>query len=253
MTAGSSCGTSEMASVRTRAGAAICGEPPALDAREVFSHRVDLGDVGARAQQRSGDALLLVERELAGRRDPVGRAAPGQQHQDEIVPFGGAGERERLAGCGDAMRVRHRMAGLDHRDGAGRLAVAVPRDREADELFWGRRRVRGRRRRRRPPCFRPPCRPRERSGAPRREGRQVRSKALARVRRSRPRCRTGAGAWRAGAGGRVPAHAAALRSRGRASQMPRRIRAPPMSLNRASIARRGSSTRRRPRRSPRGR
>ena len=46
MVAGSSPGTSEMASVSMRAGVALL-QPPALDARDVPPHRVHLVDVGA--------------------------------------------------------------------------------------------------------------------------------------------------------------------------------------------------------------
>ena len=106
-------------------------EPPALDAREVLPDGVDLADVGAGAQQRPGDALLLRERELACRRDPVRRAAARQQHQDEVVGRRLAGERERPLGRLDALAVRHRMAGLDDRDQPRRLAIAVARHGEA--------------------------------------------------------------------------------------------------------------------------
>ena len=102
-------------------------EPPALDAGQVLPDGVDLADIGAGAQQRAGDALLLLERELARRRDPVRRAAARQQHEDEVVGRRLAGERERPLGGLDALAVGHRMAGLDDRDQPRRLAIAVAR------------------------------------------------------------------------------------------------------------------------------
>ena len=106
ITAGSSPGTSEIASVTTRAGCARARQPAALDAREMLAHRVDLADVGARAQQRPRHRLLVGERESGGRRDPVRRCAARQQHQHQIVRVRAIGERERAARRLQARRRR---------------------------------------------------------------------------------------------------------------------------------------------------
>ena len=127
ITAGSSPGTSEIASVTSRGRCGARGEPAALDAREMLAHGVDLADRGAGAQQCPRHRLLLRQRQARGRRDPVGRGAARQQHQHQVVG-GRRGRRARASrsAAGESGRVGHRMAGLDHRARAavGR-AVAV--------------------------------------------------------------------------------------------------------------------------------
>ena len=133
ITAGSSPGTSEIAERHDARRMRAARQPAAFDAREMLAHGVDLADGGARAQQRARDRLLLGERQAVGRRDPVRRGAARNQHQHEIVGAGAVGERERAFGGIEAGLVRHRMAGFDHLDHAGRPAIAVPRDRDAGE------------------------------------------------------------------------------------------------------------------------
>ena len=108
-------------------GGALSGarQPAALDPRQMFSHHVHLADRRAGAQQCAVHLLLLRERDAVGRRDPVGRAAAGQQHQQEIV---GGRLRAPVAACRRRLQpgfVGHGMAGLDHPDAPRRHAVAV--------------------------------------------------------------------------------------------------------------------------------
>ena len=102
-------------------------KPSALDARQMFAHRVDLANIGAGAQQRARHRLLFREREAARGRDPVGGGAARHQHQHEIVGRRGLRELERARGGIETRLVRHRMARFDHLD---RLASAA-RSRDA--------------------------------------------------------------------------------------------------------------------------
>ena len=86
ITAGSSPGTSEIASVTSRAGLMPLGQAAALDAREMLAHGVDLGDRRARCEQRAGQRLLLGEREARRRRDPVRGRAARHQHERQDRP-----------------------------------------------------------------------------------------------------------------------------------------------------------------------
>ena len=100
----------------------------------MLAHRVDLADVGARAQQRPRHRLLVGER--AARRParsswPMRRptAAPAP---DRPVPRPSASASALLGGF-EAGGVGDRMAGLDHRNDSRRPAIAVARHRDAGE------------------------------------------------------------------------------------------------------------------------
>ncbi len=113
------------------------GETPALDARKMLAHAIDLADDRARPQQRARDRLFFCKRERARRRDPIGRAAARHERQHEIVGASVAGEIED-AGCRiDAGLIRHGMTGFDNRDDAGGAAVALPCDAEARQPVGG--------------------------------------------------------------------------------------------------------------------
>ena len=99
----------------------------------MLSHRIDLADVGAGTEQRPRHRLLIGERQALDRRDPVGRCAAGQKHQHEIVPARAIRQGQRALGGFKTGGVRDRMAGLDHRDGPGRPAIALPRHGNARE------------------------------------------------------------------------------------------------------------------------
>ncbi len=101
------------------------GEPAALDPRQMLANGVDLADRRAGAQQRPRHLLLLRKRHALGRRDPVGGAAAGQQHQQEIVGFRLLRQTQRLFGALKPGFVRHRMAGFDDLDPPRRHAMAV--------------------------------------------------------------------------------------------------------------------------------
>ena len=136
------------------------GQPAALDPRQMLADDVHLADRRARTQQRAVDLLLLRERNAVGRRDPVRRAAAGQQHQQQIVGGCLGGEAQRFVGGFQSGFVGHGMAGLDHPDPPRRHGVAVARGGKAGQprgiepqrieiVPFGRGRHRGRR-----PCRR---------------------------------------------------------------------------------------------------
>ena len=80
-------------------------------------------------------ACFSGERQAGGRRDPVGRCAAGDQHQDEVAGAGAVGQRERFDGRRESGRVGNRMAGLDHPHDCGSDAhsrAGSPRGRQAD-------------------------------------------------------------------------------------------------------------------------
>ena len=123
-------------------GNGVARQPPALDAREMFAHGVDLADMRAGAQQRPRHRLFVCKRNAVRRRDPVGRCAARHQHQHQIVGGSSIGEFERTLGRLQAGRIRHWMAGLDHGDDAGRPAIAMPRYRDAANAFgWQTHRI----------------------------------------------------------------------------------------------------------------
>ena len=64
------------------------------------------------------------------RRDPIGRGATRQQHEDKIAAVHRVRHRKHPLSCGDARLIRYRVSGLDHRDMPGRTAIAVPSDAE---------------------------------------------------------------------------------------------------------------------------
>ena len=116
-------------------GGAAAGarQPAALDARQMLAHDVHLADRRAGAQQRAVDLLLLRERNAVDRRDPVRRAAAGQQHQQQIVGGRLRRQTQRVVGGLQPGLVGHGMAGLDHPDAPRRHAVAVAGGGDADQ------------------------------------------------------------------------------------------------------------------------
>ena len=100
----------------------VTRKPSALDARQVLSHRVHLGDIGARAKQRPRHCLLLLQRQAMRRRDPVGGGAAGDQHQHEIVfvPL-----RRRASACVLRRRARPDPASGGRLPPSRSLAAAV--------------------------------------------------------------------------------------------------------------------------------
>ncbi len=110
-------------------------QAPTLDTGQVLSHAVDLPDIGAAAQQRSRRRLLVGEVDARGRRDPIGRRAAGQKHQNEIVGSGRIGIGKRPLGASQPRLVGDRMPGLDHGDAPGRPSIAVTGDGDAVEAI----------------------------------------------------------------------------------------------------------------------
>ena len=109
------------------------GQPAALDPRQMLADDVHLADRRARTQQRAVHLLLLCERNAVGRRDPVRRAAAGQQHQQQVVSGCLGGETQRFVGGFQSGFVGYGMAGLDHPDPPRRHAVAVARGGKAGQ------------------------------------------------------------------------------------------------------------------------
>ena len=109
------------------------GQPAALDPRQMLADDVHLADRRAGTQQRAVHLLLLRERNAVGRRDPVCRAAAGQQHQQQIVSGCLSGETQRFVGGFQSGFIGYGMAGLDHPDPPRRHAVAVARGGKAGQ------------------------------------------------------------------------------------------------------------------------
>ncbi len=110
-------------------------EAPALDAREMFAHGVDRADRCAGAEQGAIHVLLLLQRDAVHGRDPVGRAAAGEQHQHEVVRCGALRHLQRSLRRALARRIGNRMPRFDHLDPPCRAAVAVTRRREPGEAL----------------------------------------------------------------------------------------------------------------------
>ena len=137
ITAGSSPGTSEIASVATAAGIGAARQPPALDAGEMLAHGVDVADPGTGLEQSTVDGLLFGERQPGDRSNPVGRCPARHQHQHEIAGSRARGERQGAFRPGKARRIGDGMAGLDDLDDARRAAIAAPGHRHADDPRGG--------------------------------------------------------------------------------------------------------------------
>ena len=108
MVAGSSPGTSEMASVSMRRRRGLA-QPAALDARDVAAHGVHLVDVGAALEQPARQPGLVGEREAGGGRGPECGGAARQQHEHEVaLPW----PSPPAPGCArPRARCRHRASG----------------------------------------------------------------------------------------------------------------------------------------------
>ena len=165
ITAGSSPGTSEIASVTTRAGGRARASRPPLMRERCFRTRVDLADVGARAQQRPRHRLLVGERQA---RAPARSSWPTRRRRaapapDRPAPAPSASASVRAAAARPAASGTGWPASTIA-DEPGRPPIAVPRDRDARRC--GPPASRGRRdsaaRRPRPWSLRP-CRRRARS------------------------------------------------------------------------------------------
>ena len=108
-------------------------QPAALDPRQMLADSVDLADRRTRTQQRAVDLLLLHKRHAFHRRDPVRRAAAGQQNEQQIVRGCLCRQPQRVVGGFQPGFVGHGMAGLDHPDPARRHTVAVAGGGDATE------------------------------------------------------------------------------------------------------------------------
>ena len=108
-------------------------EPPALDRRQMLTHRIDLADIGARREQGAGHGLLVGQRQAGRRQAEQGGGAAGQQEQEPIVRPGRACQRQNLSCSVFTGPVRHRVGGLDHADRPARHGMAVARDNQPFE------------------------------------------------------------------------------------------------------------------------
>ena len=133
MIAGSSPGTSEIASVATPRGGCRGGKPPALDRRKVLADAVDLVDRRAAGEQRPGQRLLLLEADTGRRLREQGRATAGCKTDHKVVRAKPGGQRESPVGGGNRGFVRNRVAGLDDLDSPARRTVAIAGYGEASE------------------------------------------------------------------------------------------------------------------------
>ena len=104
------------------------GEPAALDRGEMTADRVHLGDVRTAGEQRLVHRLLVGERQPRGRQRQQGRAAAGDQAQDQIVRAGALGEGQDPCRRGLPGGIRHRVRRLDDLDACAGYGVAVAGD-----------------------------------------------------------------------------------------------------------------------------
>jgi hypothetical protein len=103
------------------------GEAAAFDRREMFAHAIYLGNIGARAQQRIGDMLLVIECKPRRGQGEQGRAAARNQAQRQIIGTQFLRHFQYACRGGAACRVRHRVRRFDNFDLAGFHSVAVAR------------------------------------------------------------------------------------------------------------------------------
>ena len=131
MADGSSCGTSDIASVTISARwPARASRPPLI--RDKCLRTVLTSPIGAPERNSARVTCCFCANDTpAGRCDPVGGAAARQQHQQQIVRAGGLGETQAVFRALEAGFVGHRMAGLDDPDTPGRQAVAVTGGRDS--------------------------------------------------------------------------------------------------------------------------
>ena len=128
ITAGSSPGTSEMASVTTRAGwARRASRPPLMRERCLRTQLISPILAPLRRSARVVACLSASVMPVAGAIQ-IGRRAAGKQHQDEIVRARRVGKFEHAFGAVEAGLVGHRVSGLDHGNALGRPAIAVAGD-----------------------------------------------------------------------------------------------------------------------------
>ena len=117
-------------------------EPPALDGREVPPDAVHLADRRAGFQQRAVHRLLVGQSQPRCRQREQGRAAAGDQAEDEVVGREpGDQVEDPPRGC-LASGIRHGVGRLDDLDARGGGTVPVARDHEPGE-FAGPRRLDG--------------------------------------------------------------------------------------------------------------
>ncbi len=150
-------------------GGALSGarQPAALDARQMLADGVDLADRRAERNSARVTCCFWANENASHRCDPVGRAAAGQQHQQEIIGLRTLGQFQAVLGTLQTGLVGHGMAGLDHPDPPRRQAMAVAGGGDADQSL--RRKLEGVEivpARRRSPWRRRPCRRRDKSPAP---------------------------------------------------------------------------------------
>ncbi len=95
--------------------------------------------MGAGAQQRLVDGLLVGEADALGGKRQQRRAATGQQENHPVALFEVAHQLQHATGDALAGVIRHGMRGLDHLDLAAVGTVAVTRDHETREVAFPRR------------------------------------------------------------------------------------------------------------------
>ena len=153
----SSRGTSDIASVTISARCAGPRQSAALDPRQMLSHRVDLADRRAGAEQRPRHLLLLGERRhrparsSSPSRRPTAAPAADRRRSPPAASF-------KLSSAPSARFVGNGMAGLDHLDPPRRHAMAMARRGDAGQARGSSPRRRGNAAPRRRPWRRRPCR-----------------------------------------------------------------------------------------------
>ena len=98
---------------RRRAGRC---QPPALDARQVFTHAIHLGNIGTAMQQGLVDPLFVFQRQSIGWQTQKRRATARNQAKHQIVFCQPLHHRQNALGRCHACGVRHRVSSFDDVD-----------------------------------------------------------------------------------------------------------------------------------------
>ena len=109
-------------------------QPAALHRRDLLSHAVQFGDVGAALEHRLHQPELFIDGDAGHRLRHQRRGAARNERDEEIIGAERRRQRQRLLGGGKAGLVGNRVAGMDQRQTLQVMAVAVGGDDEA--LEW---------------------------------------------------------------------------------------------------------------------
>ena len=134
MVAGSSPGTSEMASVSAAAGQAASASRPPLIAERCLRTALISPMAAPEASSARRQALLVGQRDAGRRQRQQRRATARKQHQRQIALFQAGDEGQHALGGGRTGPVGHGMGRLHQRDPPQRHAMAIGHRHQARKL-----------------------------------------------------------------------------------------------------------------------